>query len=140
MEERRVSKYFMQAKTKEKSKGLNGEKNKGGRPPKYASDVDLQQKIQHYFAKCKTGKEIPNKAGACVFLEIHKDTYNEYRKRFPDAIKKAELFIEQAWVQRLNNPAATGAIFYLKNAFSEDYRDRQEHEIEIKKHVISIDE
>jgi hypothetical protein len=74
---------------------------------------------------------MPNKAGLCIWLNIHKDTYNEYKKKptFSDALKGAEMWIENAWVQRLAGNAPTGAIFYLKNAFKEDYKDRSETDI-----------
>jgi hypothetical protein len=42
-------------------------------------------------------------------------------------IKGVEEMIENAWVQRLGGPNASGAIFYLKNAFRDDYKDRHEH-------------
>jgi hypothetical protein len=62
-------------------------------------------------------------------LRISRDTYSEYRKKFPDTIKAANDWIENAWVQRLSTTAPTGAIFYLKNAFKEDYRDRTETDV-----------
>lgn len=100
------------------------------RPPKYATEELLQEKIIAYFEKCKESKEIPNKAGLRLFLDIDKSTYSDYKKKFPYPIKVGESLIENAWVQRLNQQAATGAIFYLKNAFSEDYRDRHETSID----------
>ena len=73
---------------------------------------------------------MPNKAGLCIWLNISRDTYNEYKKsKFPDAIKVAEAYIENSWVQRLASTAPTGAIFYLKNAFSADYRERVETDV-----------
>lgn len=75
---------------------------------------------------------MPNKAGLCVFLRIDKSTYNDYKQKYPDTIKEVEAVIENAWVQRLRDPGATGAIFYLKNAFKEDYKDRHETDITSK--------
>jgi hypothetical protein len=71
---------------------------------------------------------MPNKAGLCIWLGISRDTYNEYKKKpgFSDAIKACEVMIENAWVQRLSSNAPTGAIFYLMNAFKDDYREKQE--------------
>ena len=100
-----------------------------GRPPKYASAEELEAALAEYFHTCITKSEMPNKAGLCVALHISRDTYSEYRKKFPDTIKEADGIIENAWVQRLSQTAATGAIFYLKNAFSADYRDRTETDI-----------
>ena len=104
-----------------------------GRPPKYSSEEDLRTEITAYFAQCDKKHEMPNKAGLCLFLGISRDTYNEYKKtRFPDAIKASEATIEDAWVQRLAGTTPTGAIFYLKNAFSDDYRDRHETDVTSK--------
>lgn len=99
--------------------------NPGGRPPLYSSEEELLNKILKYFAHCHdNGRIRPNKAGLRLYLDIGKDTYVEYKTRFPDAMKKAEAYIEDAWVQRLDDMSPTGAIFYLKNAFKEDYKDR----------------
>ena len=62
-------------------------------------------------------------------LDISRPVYADYKKKFPDTIKRAENIIENAWVQRLSGNAATGAIFYLKNAFHLYYRDRRETDI-----------
>ena len=104
-------------------------KKKTGRPPSYDAPDRMVKEIEAYVDNCTKERQMPNKAGLCIWLGIHKDTYNEYKKKpgFSDAIKGAEMWIENAWVQRLSSNAPTGAIFYLKNAFSMDYRDRQEH-------------
>lgn len=87
--------------------------------------------IKAYIDNCTEHHEMPNKAGLCIWLNIHKDTYNEYKKKpvFSDALKGAEMWIENAWVQRLSTNAPTGAIFYLKNAFHADYKDRYENDL-----------
>lgn len=100
-------------------------KKTGGRPPKYAEEQVFRDACVAYFKQCIDGRAMPNKAGLCLALKISRDTYNEYRKRFPDALKAAEDYVEDAWVQRLAGNAPTGAIFYLKNAFAADYKDRQ---------------
>lgn len=101
----------------------------GGRPPKYANEAKIAKEIVAYTKNCGKEHQMPNKASLCIWLGISRDTYNEYKKKFPDAIKGAEAWIENAWVQRLAGNAPTGAIFYLKNAFKEDYRDRHETDI-----------
>lgn len=98
----------------------------GGRPPKYESAAQLGEQIKLYFDSCEKSRTMPNKAGLCVWLHISRDTYNEYKKKFPDILKATEHYIENAWVQRLAGNAPTGAIFYLKNAFKDDYREKQE--------------
>ncbi len=104
---------------------------KKGRPPVFLNAKDMQDAIISYVAHAQEEKKIINKAGFCVFTKIHRDTYNEYKKReaFTDTIKALESQIEEAWIQRLNGNAPTGAIFYLKNAFRDDYRDKHETDI-----------
>lgn len=102
---------------------------KNGRPPKYATELLLKDKVMGYFERCAEKKEIPNKAGLRLFLDIDKSTYSDYKKKFPNPIKRGEEVIENAWIQRLGQAASTGAIFYLKNAFKDDYRDRYESDL-----------
>lgn len=107
-------------------------KNKGGRPLKFESVEKLEEAISGYLEVCESKREITNKAGLCSYLKINRDTYCEWKKKdhkFSDAIKDFERVTENAWVQRLNGNAPTGAIFYLKNAFREDYQDRKETDI-----------
>lgn len=111
----------------------NGEPSRqgegGGQPPKYGNAIEIHQRILKYFDSCTASHTLPNKAGLCVYLNISRDTYNEYKKKYPDTLKACEHWIENAWVQRLAGTSPTGAIFYLKNAFKEDYKDRQETDI-----------
>lgn len=100
-----------------------------GRPPKWKSEDALDKACEAYFQECIQKKEIPSKAGLRVHLDLIKERYSDYKKKYPHPIKKAENLIEKAWVNRLSGVAATGAIFYLKNAFFEDYRDRHETDI-----------
>ena len=110
-----------------KAKTQKSEKNKGGRPPKYSTAKALIDAGKVFFDLCDKTRQLPEKAGLCLHLGISRDTYSEYRKTFPDAIKAFDLYIESCWVRRLSGQAATGAIFYLKNAFRDDYKDRHEH-------------
>lgn len=106
-------------------------KHKGGRPPKYTTGQELADKLTAYFESCEKSRTMPNKAGLCIWLGITRETYNEYRKKpeLSDAIKACDAMIENSWVQRLAGNSPTGAIFYLKNAFSADYRDRHETDL-----------
>lgn len=105
---------------------MSGATKKTGRPPKYATERELLEAVAKYFIECVEKKWAPNKAGLSVSLDVSRETYNQYRQRFPDAIKMADNVIEDWWVNRLSGTAATGAIFYLKNAFSEHFRDQQD--------------
>lgn len=79
---------------------------------------------------------MPNKAGLCVALGISRDTYSEYRKKFPDTIKRADQIIEDIWVQRLPQKNATGVIFYLKAAMG--WKDQQNVDITTKGEKLTI--
>ena len=101
----------------------------GGKPPKYNSEIELDKKCKNYFIECIKNPEMPSKAGLRVFLKLDKSSFSDYKKKYPYPIKKAEDLIEKAWTQRLAGPNATGAIFYLKNAFKEDFKDRYNTDI-----------
>lgn len=100
-----------------------------GKPPIFPDNNSFSQAIVEYFALCEKLEQIPNKAGLRLFLAMSIDTYSEYKERYPDTLKIAEHVIENAWIQRLATPASVGAIFYLKNAFKDDYKDRRETDI-----------
>ena len=96
---------------------------------RFKSEEELNKACKAYFEKCLKKKEIPSKAGLFVALDISRETYSQYKKKFPDAVKRSEAVIEAAWVKRLQESYPTGAIFYLKNAFKDDYRDRYETDL-----------
>lgn len=115
----------------------------------FETEESLRESIMAYFQYClfkENGKPrvqeiIANKAGLCLFLNISRETYSQYRKRYPDTIKNADGYIENTWIQRLKTNAPTGAIFYLKNAFKEIYKDK--HEVKTTgttEHIYSFDE
>lgn len=114
-----------------KKKGKKIKKNKGGRPPKYSDAEVLMKAGVEYFKICDKTRQLPEKAGLCIELHITRETYSAYRKdaRFSDTIKQFDLYIESNWVRRLAGQSPAGAIFYLKNAFKEHYKDRQETDI-----------
>lgn len=104
-----------------------------GRPPAFTSPEQFASQAERYFKECK-GKgrgwaRRPSKAGLCWWLGINKDTLNEYSKKpdYSGTVKEAYGTIELAWIDKLDHPYPTGGIFYLKNAFKEDYRDRYDH-------------
>lgn len=104
---------------------------KNGRPPKFESGADLAEQLLAYFDLCDKSKIMPTKAGLCLALTITRETYNQYKHKdgFSDALKGAELYMEDKWNQRLSGNSPTGAIFYLKNAFKEEYKDRHETDV-----------
>lgn len=105
-----------------------------GRPPKYKKKEEIQKIFEVYAEDCVKNSKILTKAGLLSFLDIDRSNYNRLKKKkeFSNTIRKIELLIEDVWVQRLTQTGATGAIFYLKNAFKEDFRDRNETDITSK--------
>lgn len=96
---------------------------------KFDKESELQRVIGVYLDTCRVDKIVPNKSGLCAAIGVSRTTYNEYKKKWPNTIKRVEDLIESIWVQRLNGVSTIGAIFYLKNAFKEDYRDRYDNDI-----------
>ena len=100
-----------------------------GRPMKYTPE-GFHIKIQAFFGDCIENKKVPTKGGLAIYLDTTRETLREYENRpeYVDAIKKAYIIIEEEWVQRLAGNNVAGTIFYLKNAFSQHWRDKQEQE------------
>lgn len=117
----------MKKKRSHKAKKGNFKRLHAGQPSKYETEELLIDKISEYFGSLRLF-EMPNKAGLMFHLNISRETYSQYKKKYPDTVRQANALIENAWVQRLGGTSSTGSIFYLKNAFKEDYKDRQEVE------------
>lgn len=102
-----------------------------GRPPKFNSPEELQEKLEQYFNQCIENNKMPTKGGLALYLDTTRETLSDYEKKeeFSDAIKVSYQIIEDAWVQKLSGQAVTGTIFYLKNAFSRDWRDKTEQDV-----------
>lgn len=104
-------------------------KHQGGRPPKYKTKEEIQEKIDKYFMDCDRKNEPYTVTGLCLALDICRDTLSEYMKKdeFSDTIKKAKLKVENYLEKRLiNDNSTTGIIFNLKNNFG--WKDKQEVE------------
>lgn len=100
---------------------------------KYTKE-EFQNKVSEYFnldVSLKNFGSLHTKSGLLLSLDISRETWREYKEReeFVDTIKRAELIIETEWLSRLEGNSPTGAIFYLKNAFKEEYRDRHETDV-----------
>lgn len=106
-----------------------------GKPPAFKSPEDLRIQIDKYLTECKGKgrgwKEKPTKIGLALYLGVHRDTilsyFSEKGDEYSGTIKEAYGFIEKAWVTKLDEAYPTGGIFYLKNAFKDNYRDRYDH-------------
>lgn len=126
------------------------EKKHPGRPPKYKSKEEIQEKIDAYFKDCE-GTPLMNKDGS-VMLDKHGDPVMvgkrpltitglalalgftsrqallnyQAKKEFVDTITRAKSVVEQYAEERLfDNAGANGAKFSLANNF-EGWKERQE--------------
>lgn len=104
-----------------------------GAPVKYKPE-ELQEKIVEYFLyveeinkqrklKRFEGEKLKpyTVTGLCVFLEISRETLNEYSKKneYAETVRKAKIIIENYVEEGLLNGAINtiGGIFNLKNNF-----------------------
>ena len=103
-----------------------GVKNKGGRPLKFKSVKELDEKIDAYFED-ETNRPFTI-SGLAYFLGCDRSTIVNYshNEKFFDTIKKArtkiESEVEKCALMGIYNP--TFAIFNLKNNFG--WKDKQE--------------
>ncbi len=102
---------------------------KGGRPLKFESPEELQEKIDRYFEECDLNKVLYTVCGLAVALECDRNTLTNYtaKKEYFSTIKNAKQKIEAAVeLHCLNAKNPVGAIFNLKNNFG--WKDKQEVE------------
>ena len=102
---------------------------KMGRPRRYEPD-ELLKKFQDYMEYVKENEKFANIAGFCLFADIDRETFYYYKKveEFSNTIKKIEFALEDYTLSDKNmNP--TLKIFYMKNKFSDQYKDKIEHDI-----------
>jgi hypothetical protein len=104
-----------------------------GRPLKFKSVKELEQKIKAYFDSChdEEGKIIKplTITGLALALDTSRETLMNYegREEFFDAIKRAKLKVENyAEEQLFIKQSPTGPIFALKN-FGWDDKQQTEH-------------
>lgn len=113
-------------------------KHAGGRPPKYKTPNELQERIDAYFNSCWVDKvtEVTDKEGKCTMSTVRyqdrpytvaglalglgfnsRTSLLDYdaKPEFLNIIKKAKLQIETCWEEGLAGKSPTGNIFWLKN-------------------------
>lgn len=123
-----------------------GKKQMAGRPLKFKSIQELQERIDSYFDECDKTiiKRIKNKSGDLIYevtkpytitglaeyLETNRETLCNYEEKeeYFDTIKNAKAKIEACYEERAllgdNNPVVS--IFTLKNNFG--WKDKSEVE------------
>lgn len=108
------------------------------RPSTYKSEEEFEDKMEEYKEYCEEKAEPFTMIGLASFMGVHRDTLNEYGKKFPDTYKKGKSFAEKSLV---NNALAgtynpTISIFLLKN--NHGYKDKHETEISGELNVNSM--
>lgn len=98
----------------------------GGRPLKFQTPEELQQKIDEYFATTKLEEQTVT--GLALHLDTFRDVLCDYQEKdeFSNTIKKAKLRIEHAYEMRGLKVGNAFDIFRLKNM---GWKDRQETEM-----------
>ena len=89
-----------------------------GRPPHFESSELLEQAIQEYFDNTVEAKGIITITGLAYHLGFEsRQSFYDYEKneQFSYIIKRARLFVESCYEERVNGTSPTGAIFVLKN-------------------------
>jgi hypothetical protein len=103
---------------------------KGGRPRKYQSAAELQEKIDAYFAECDKQDRPYTVTGLARACGLDREQLINYAAidEFSDAIKNAKAKVLQWIEERLNdkNTFTPGLIFNLKS----NYGWRDEKKIE----------
>lgn len=96
-----------------------------GRPLKFKSVEELQEKIDAYFASCDEENEPITITGLALALDTSRDILCNYENRdeFSNAIKMAKLRVENAYEKRLVRRGNGGDVFALKNFGWKDTKD-----------------
>ena len=91
------------------------ENNKIGRPLKWKTVEELQEKIDAYFEE--TLQEEWTITGLALALDTYRQTLVNYEEKdeFMDAIKRAKTMVENAYELSLRSKGRAGDIFGLKN-------------------------
>lgn len=105
---------------------IDGTRINEGRPLKFQSLEELQQKIDSYFTD--TPKDEWTITGLALALDTYRQTLLNYEEKdeFMDAIKKAKQIVENGYEIDLKKSGRAGTIFALKNF---DWKDKTEQEI-----------
>jgi hypothetical protein len=112
--------------------GSDVQKHAGGRPLKFKSPEEMEEKGLAYFKECEEKKELITITGLALALDTNRQTLCSYEDNdeFADTIKRLKGMVEHSYEKRMwtsNNPAA--GIFCLKNL---GWTDRQDIDINAK--------
>lgn len=97
-----------------------------GQPRMFTSGDELKAAMKQYLKK-SMGR-FPSIAGFCVFCDMTKETYYQNREYYPDAFKIVEMMLEDEVLSQ--HPTLNSRVsFYLRNKFSDEYKERVEQAI-----------
>ena len=103
-----------------------------GRPRKYKSAKEMQDRIDRYFAECDEQDRPYTITGLALALDMDRQRLLNYSAddEFYDTIKKAKAKCERYAEERLfQGGNAAGVIFNLKNNYG--WRDKTEQEVNV---------
>lgn len=97
----------------------------GGRPKKFKSVEDIDERVKDYKKYIKDENSVPTMAGLAYYLEIDRQTLYNYAKNeeFFDTIKKYRDWVLMKIEENCAIRGHGGSIFLAKNY---GYTDRQE--------------
>ncbi len=98
-----------------------------GRPLKYGSAKEMQEKIDLYFSECDKSKGPYTVTGLALALDMSRQDLINYSSKdeFFDTIKRAKMKVEEYLEKRLiNDSSCSGIIFNLKNNYG--WKDKTE--------------
>lgn len=112
-------------------------KHAGGRPLKFQSVEELQEKIDAYFDRCDAEQEPYLITGLALALNTYRSVLCDYEHKdeFSDTVKRAKLRVEADYEKSLRKNGRAGEIFGLKNFGWKD-RTETEHTGDIKVETI----
>lgn len=102
--------------------------NTTGNVPYYHTPEEMQEKINAYIAECEDREDYVTITGLCYYLGFEsRQSFYDYEKKeaFSYTVKRARLFIESDYEQKLRKYGRSGDIFGLKNF---GWTDKQEIE------------
>lgn len=107
---------------------MSEEKRKVGRPLKFGSVEEMQEKIDAYFEECDVKEDPYTITGLALALDTSRETLLDYEDKdeFSDTVKKAKLKCENYAEKFLfKGKNVVGSIFNLKNNYKR-WVDKQE--------------
>lgn len=125
---------------------------KAGRPLKFETPAELENKIQEYFETCDAGEDVESVSkrgelikyrrqipytveGLSLHLDCTRETLNQYGKQpgYSDLISRARRKIYDSWLKRgLVGEYNPRIVALCLAAHNEEYRVNQQHDIVVK--------